>query len=112
VKALSDSDALLVLVSDQAQQSDWVQREIHMSVKKKRPILPVWTSPQPGRMSQSFEFLLGPLQFAALGPSAVDELPQRLHELLARNDGPTRSDSNHAAFEPGVGTDQPMSERS
>jgi len=107
-KSLGASDALLVLVSEQAQQSEWVKREVHMSVSAKRPILPVWTSPQRGRMSPSFEFLLGPCQDATLGPSAVDELPRRLHELLAKRvDAAAALDGDHAPVDTGDRTDEP-----
>ena len=79
-----------------------------MSVSAKRPILPVWTSPQRGRMSPSFEFLLGPCQDATLGPSAVDELPRRLHELLAKRvDAAAALDGDHAPVDTGDRTDEP-----
>ena len=106
--SLGASDVLLVLVSEQSQQSEWVKREIYMSVSTKRPILPVWTSPQRGRLNPSFEFLLGPCQDATLGPSAVDELPRRLRELLAMNDASAaRLDGGHATVDKGDHADEP-----
>jgi hypothetical protein len=106
--SLGASDVLLVLVSEQSQQSEWVKREIHMAVNSKRPILPVWVSPQRGRLSPSFEFLLGPCQHATLGPSAVDEVPRRLRELLAiKRAAAAESNIQPAPIEDGDLADEP-----
>ena len=82
VSSLESSDVLLVLLSKESQESEWVKREVHLAVTRKRPILPVWVTTNPGKLSPSFELLLGPCQHSTLGPLAVDELPRRLRELL------------------------------
>ncbi len=106
--SLGASDVLLVLVSEQSQQSEWVKREIHMAVNSKCPILPVWVSPQRGRLSPSFDFLLGPCQHATLGPSAVDEVPRRLRELLAiKRAAAAESNIQPAPIEDGDLADEP-----
>ena len=81
--SLDSSSALLVLLSQEAQRSEWVKRELYGAVNRRIPILPVWTTVQRGSLTGGFELLLGPCQMATLGPNAVDELPRRLRELLS-----------------------------
>ena len=83
--AIEASALVLVLLSPEALQSDWVDREIRWAHRQRRPLLPVLVGD--AGPSDRIEFLYGHIQMLRLDDPAdarvLDAIVESVRDLLA-----------------------------
>lgn len=75
--AIDSCSALIVVMSETASQSTWVEREINYAEAKKKPILPLLIENE-----NSFDFDLGHLQYKEVSDGSLP--PERFYENLRK----------------------------